>query len=391
MAASGSSEYPTGSGASFGPGLYAAACWLLTVAVWAVVWVANGRSEWLAGSLLRYLALMLSAAASVAASLKRPWPVVAALPILLGASFSTVPEIGYGGQIAALGVAGALGSGGLAAVAIAARNRSALHSGSALSGGFALSLIAIQIAIVAPGLGFTGGFALLADVQHRGLPIDVRSVRLGSVWHGGTNRLSRAYAGDGWILIVDEAGRLHRLDVDTLDTLNRVPLPLPRPADYGLEPALPEHEARAALPWLAEIMPLGGSRFRIAFPLAAERPAIGDQPARPFWRVEIDVDLDTGQTLRTEVVEGEVNAGWGVTRPVGLGEFSIVWGDFGNSLRATGPGVDTRIWPAGAVNWVEVAGPRVFVATDRGVLYIVAPPGPGPGGAVRGSPGRALL
>jgi len=245
-----------------------------------------------------------------------------------------------------------------------------------------LSLIAIQVAAVVVGLGLTGGFALIADVQHRGVPVDVRSVRLGPAWATHMNRLSRPYVSNSSILIVDEAGHLYRLDVTDLRALDRVPLPLPRPVDYGLEATAPGDEARAALPWLAEILPLGGSRFRIVYPLTAERPATGDQPAWPFWRVEVEIDLDIGHVLEYEVDEGEVNAGWGVARSVELGGFTVLWGDLGNSVRVMGRGADTRIWPRGTVTWIEVAGPRALVATDRGRLYSVflpdaLPPQPG--------------
>ncbi len=321
----------------------------------------NGRYEWLPGALLRYAALMASLAVSLALTFSRPLTILASTPLLLVIAISAAPEVGYGGQMVMLGLLAALASAVLAATGVL------ILPGGDRRTRVPLALVTAQAVVLAVGMELTGGFALLADVQNRAGALDAWSIQLES------GRLSVPLLEGDRAFVVGASGDLLTVTLEPPALQSRVPLPRPDPAGYGLK-AVAVGGVGASQPWLAEITHLDETRLRVTYPLAAERPMEGQRPAKPFWLVRAEVDLDQGRVASVAVAEGMVDAGWGTPRSVQSGTYTVTYGDYGKSLHVTGPGIDTRIWPRGTITWIATGERVVLAATDRGVLWIIGLP-----------------
>jgi hypothetical protein len=93
-----------------------------------------------------------------------------------------------------------------------------------------------------------------------------------------------------------------------------------------------------------------------------------------FWHIRAVVDINKRSVTSWEVEEGSGGLEPAYPHPVKFGDFQAIYGDFRESIHITGPGVDTRIWPAGRVIWLAAGKRHIIAGTNKGRVYLVEVP-----------------
>jgi hypothetical protein len=361
--------------------IYIALAWLVSAGASIIGFMVHYRSPGGYGAILRYFGLMIGFGLTFVISTSNMplWQsiifiVCLGIPILGMVSLFNAPSIGYGGQIFMFAIYAILTT-----IVLSVALLSFFHARKKDLKILSLKLFIAQVCLIFFSFTLTGSFEVLHPVQQRSGRIIVRQFNIGN------QDLSFPLLEEKQLFLVDRSGVLYKVDLESNRAMVIVELPLPDPEEAGFTPergypniSSPPGE-KSPRPWFSKIYRSGPDTLCVEYPYH-----IGEFHKHPdgyeysanqgLWHIRSVVDINKKTVTSWEVKQGPGGLELTYPHPVRSGDFQAIYGDFRESIHITGPGADTRIWPAGRVIWLAASKRHIIAGTNKGRVYLVEVP-----------------